>query len=114
MASDFDKLFDDDWRPRDSDPEEGGLRGSRPAGEGSLFGAMPSPTDENSTSENENRAPRALNEKEVKVMGVYMHQEQGSLPNHFVLMRDNRGRRVPIFVGQFEALAISLARSDSR
>lgn len=30
------------------------------------------------------------------------------MANHFVLLRDNRGRRVPIFVGQFEAWAISL------
>ena len=44
----------------------------------------------------------------VKVMGVYAHQDQGTVSNHFVLLRDNRGRRVPIFVGQFEAWAISL------
>ena len=44
----------------------------------------------------------------VKVMGVYAHQDQGTVANHFVLLRDNRGRRVPIFVGQFEAWAISL------
>lgn len=61
------------------------------------------------SSEDENRTPRSLNEKEVKVMGVYAHQDQGTIANHFVLLRDNRGRRVPIFVGQFEAWAISLA-----
>ena len=44
----------------------------------------------------------------VKVMGVYAHQDQGTVANHFVLLRDGRGRRVPIFVGQFEAWAISL------
>ena len=44
----------------------------------------------------------------VKVMGVYAHQEQGTVANHFVLFRDESGRRVPIFVGQFEAWAISL------
>ncbi len=44
----------------------------------------------------------------VKVMGVYAHQDQGAVANHFVLFRDNRRRRVPIFVGQFEAWAISL------
>ena len=90
----FDKLFDDDWRPQDSDPD-----GPSPLrGENGEF-----------TSEQENRAPRALNEKEVKVQGVFAHQDQGTIANHFVLLRDNRGRRVPIFVGQFEAWAISLA-----
>ena len=95
MAGDFDKLFDDDWRPQDTDREDAPpLRGR--GGEGL-------------TSENENRVPHPLNEKEVKVMGVYMHQDQGAIANHFVLLRDNKGRRVPIFVGQFEAWAISLA-----
>ena len=46
---------------------------------------------------------------ELKVMGVYAHQDQGTIANHFVLLRDNRGRRVPIFVGQFEAWGISVA-----
>ena len=101
MPSDFDRLFDDDWRPQEADPDGlASLRGfssedSGPAGE--------------STSEVENQKPRSLNEKEVKIMGVYAHQEQGTINNHFVLLRDNRGRRVPIFVGQFEAWAISLA-----
>jgi len=97
VPGDFDKLFDDDWRPQDTDPD--GLSSLRRQTEGSG----------ESTSENENRAPRSLNEKEVKVMGVYAHQDQGTIANHFVLLRDNRGRRVPIFVGQFEAWAISLA-----
>jgi hypothetical protein len=42
-------------------------------------------------------------------MGVYMHQEPGLPAQHFVLLRDNKGRRVPIWVGQFEAWAISYA-----
>lgn len=101
MPGDFDRLFDDDWRPQEADPDGlSSLRGpgneeSGPAGE--------------FTSEAENQKPRSLNEKEVKVMGVYAHQDQGTIANHFVLLRDNRGRRVPIFVGQFEAWAISLA-----
>ena len=107
MAGDFDKLFDDDWRPQETDPDGlASLRGpSREEfplhEENSLAGEF--------TSERENNKPRSLNEKEVKVMGVYAHQDQGMAPNHFVLLRDNRGRRVPIFVGQFEAWAISLA-----
>jgi bifunctional DNase/RNase len=40
---------------------------------------------------------------------VYAVQEQGTPPQHFVLLRDNRGRRITIYVGQFEALAIHLA-----
>ena len=101
MPGDFDKLFDDDWRPQDSDPDGlSSLRGSN--------GEENAPTGE-FTSELENRKPRSLQEKEVKVMGVYAHQDQGTIANHFVLLRDNRGRRVPIFVGQFEAFAISVA-----
>ena len=98
MPGDFDKLFDDDWRPQELDPD----------GLSSLRDSLSGENGE-ATSENENRAPRSLNEKEVKIMGVYAHQDQGTIANHFVLLRDNRGRRVPIFVGQFEAWAISLA-----
>ena len=111
MAGDFDKLFDDDWRPQDTDPDGlASLRGSGredfPSRE-ELRGDAVEPGE--LTSETENTKPRSLNEKEVKVMGVYAHQDQGTVANHFVLLRDNRGRRVPIFVGQFEAWAISLA-----
>ncbi len=125
MASDFDKLFGDDWRPQDFEPDSGpaSLRGreSDPEGsdprEGGALGPFsPLGSDEGRrreeegyTSESENRAPRSLNEKEVKVMGVYMHQEAKLPAQHFVLLRDNKGRRVPIWVGQFEAWAISFA-----
>ena len=126
MASDFDKLFGDDWPPHDAEGESGpaSLRGRSGDGpespgprEGGSFGPlMPFMGGEDGesrsgeyTSENENRAPRSLNEKEVKVMGVYMHQEQKMTPQHFVLLRDNKGRRAPIWVGQFEAWAISFA-----
>ncbi len=101
VPGDFDKLFDDEWRPQDTDPDGlASLRGSS-RDEADVPGEY--------TSERENAKPRSLNEKEVKVMGVYAHQENGTVANHFVLLRDNRGRRVPIFVGQFEAWAISLA-----
>ncbi len=100
MPGDFDKLFDDDWRPPEADTDGlSSLRG--PDGPGGEEGG--------STSERENQKPRSLNEKEVKVIGVYVHQDQGTVGNHFVMLRDNRGRRVPIFVGQFEAFAISMA-----
>ena len=115
MASDFDKLFGDDWRPQDSEAESGpaSLRGRR-SEDGELFGPLVPYTGDSAfpegfTSENENRSPRVLNEKEVKVMGVYSHQEPGTPPQHFVLLRDNRGRKIYIWVGQFEAWAIASA-----
>lgn len=128
MAGDFDKLFGDDWRPQDfeseggsaslrgrgneggdGDPREGGAFGSLTplSGDEGLFGGGELPNDY--TTETENRSPRSLNEKEVKIVGVYMHQDQKMPPQHFVLLRDNKGRRAPIWVGQFEAWAISFA-----
>lgn len=122
MASDFDKLFGDDWPPQDFDGEGGpaSLRGRGSEGgdsgnprEGGSFGPFMSFSENGEpngyTTENENRAPRSLNEKEVKVMGVFMHEQQKMPPQHFVLLRDNKGRRAPIWVGQFEAWAISYA-----
>lgn len=56
------------------------------------------------------REDGSLEEKEVKVMGVYEHVEQGSgQPTAFVLLRDARSRSVLIVIGKFEAMAISLA-----
>jgi bifunctional DNase/RNase len=110
VAGDFDKLFGDDWQPHDADSVRG--RGDDAGGPGSLDPFTPFPADQDFTSEIENRTPRTLNEKEVKVMNVYAHQEQGSPPQHFVLLRDNKGRRISIYVGQFEALAIHLADGD--
>ena len=66
-----------------------------------------------STSEKENLHPRSLNEKEVKVMGIWGLKDaanpEGTPKQTFVLLRDNRGRRVPIFIGPFETYSISLA-----
>ena len=52
-----------------------------------------------------------LGEKEVKVAGVYeQHDQTGGQPSAFVvLLRDSAGRSVPIWIGRFEAMAISLA-----
>lgn len=52
-----------------------------------------------------------LDEKEVKVLGVYEHKEAGANQNtnFFVLLRDAAGRSVLIWIGKFEAMAISLA-----
>lgn len=124
MASDFDKLFGDDWRPQDFEADGGSSlsdRGSDAEGIGSREGGSSSPMPPHAegeslfegqpppdfTTESENRTPRSLNEKEVKVMGVYMHQDQKMPAQHFVLLKDHRGRRVPIWVGQFEAWAIA-------
>ena len=85
MAEDF--KFEDEDRPEDHlfrDPLE---RGDEPLDEASL------------------------EEKEVKVMGVYEHKEQANnQPTaFFVLLRDSTGRSVLIWIGKFEAMAISLA-----
>ena len=49
-------------------------------------------------------------EKEVHVVGVYEHAEQGNgVPTTFVLLRDTHERSVLIVIGKFEAMAISLA-----
>jgi len=61
--------------------------------------------EEITPEELEARRSRELNEKEVKVMGVYEHPSSGP----FVLLRDSRGRNLPIWIGQPEALSISLA-----
>ncbi len=52
-----------------------------------------------------------LDEKEVKVAGVFEQRDQTGLqPSAFVvLLRDAQGRAVPIWIGRFEAMAISLA-----
>jgi len=72
--------------------------------------------DDGLTSEIENRCPRQIEEKEVQVVGVYEHQEQGLgqgfSPPAFVLLRDKQGRQVLIFIGRPEAFAISLALED--
>lgn len=52
----------------------------------------------------EARRSRDLNEKEVKVVGVYEHPR-----GPFVLLRDSRGRAMPIWIGNAEALSISIA-----
>ncbi len=48
----------------------------------------------------------------VEVAGIYAHEDAGVVSNHFVLFRDEAKRRIPIFIGQFEAWAISLGLED--
>lgn len=105
MADDFRDLFKD-WKPG-----EGNLPGENASPRPDRGGESGNPYD--STSETENRAPRALNEKEVKVMGIWGYQDPSTpdaAPKQtFVLLRDNRGRRVPIFIGPFETMSITMA-----
>jgi bifunctional DNase/RNase len=65
------------------------------------------------SAETENRVRRTLNEKEVKVMGIWgatdPENPNGPYKQTFVLLRDNRGRKAPIFIGPFETLAIQMA-----
>ncbi len=56
------------------------------------------------SEELEARRSRELNEKEVRVVGVYEHPKGA-----FVLLRDSRSRAMPIWIGHAEALSISLA-----
>ena len=64
--------------------------------------------------EPENRKPHALHEKEVKVIGVFEPTsdeptESTTPPPTFVLLQDRRQRKVPIWIGRTEAMAISMA-----
>lgn len=110
MADDFRDLFKN-WQPGGS----GGEDSLRPIQGESETPRNPDPNGNpyETTSETENRAPRALNEKEVKVMGIWGSQDpenpNGPPKQTFVLLRDNRGRRAPIFIGTFETVAITMA-----
>ncbi|NUL81496.1 MAG: bifunctional nuclease family protein [Armatimonadetes bacterium] len=50
-------------------------------------------------------------EVEVKVVGVFEHAEPAGAPHTFVVLRDHKGRQVPISIGRTEAYAISLGLS---
>ncbi len=50
-----------------------------------------------------------LQEREVKVMGVYEHPHGGA----FVLLRDGRGRNLPIWIGQEQMMSIALGIEGS-
>lgn len=57
------------------------------------------------SEEGEARRRRQLDEKEVKVVGVY----QAPNGNAFVLLRDSRARNLPIFIEETQAISISQA-----
>jgi bifunctional DNase/RNase len=82
VSEDFRDLFGD-WRPSDDDQPED----------------APS-------------AERKLNEKEVKVVGVFEHADadpDAGTPETFVLLQDRRDRKVPIWIGRYEAFSINTA-----
>jgi uncharacterized protein len=96
VEGDFKNLFGEDWRPNEFSEELRKERGEQ--GESLEF-----------TTETENRTPRTLAEKEVKVLNVYRHHQDGAPDQHLVSLRDNRGRKVHIYVAQAEAYSIKYA-----
>lgn len=71
--------------------------------DGSLFGQP-------EEGENPARDREDIEEREVKVIGVYEHRgEENPQPQAFVLVRDAAERSVLIFIGKFEAMSIWLA-----
>ncbi len=64
---------------------------------------------QNRAGETENLTPRKLYEKEVKLTAVYEQQHVSGQCAYFVELRDNRDRRMKIYVGQAEASSISMA-----
>ena len=70
------------------------------------------PGDGDSGPENENASPRALDEKQVEVLGLWRPapaEEGERLTEAVLLLRDRRGRRLPIEIGAFETMAIHYA-----
>ena len=64
--------------------------------------------------ENENARPRPLHEKQVEVLGLWRATpseggDDSRLTDSVLLLRDNRGRRLPIEIGAFETMAIHYA-----
>lgn len=94
MGNDFMDLFGD-WRPDDE---------GRPA-------------SESGSGASEYHVERELNEREVRVVNVF--EITGETPSSgvsqssiFVLLRDNRGRQMKIFVARDVAYSISMALSN--
>ena len=75
-----------------------------------LGGWRPDEGDEG--PENENLQPRPLREKKVEVLGLWRAAPGGDdtrLTESVLLLRDSRGRRLPIEIGAFETMAIHYA-----
>jgi len=96
VGNDFKDLFGD-WRPEDE--------GKNGPGE--------------SRFESEKRPNRALHEKEVRVVNVFEATTESSTgvttsSQIFVLLRDNQGRQIRIFVVRDVAYAIQLALENQK
>ena len=75
-----------------------------------LFGEGKSEKPETEPLPGEESLPNKIEEREVKVVGVYEHPDAvGGQATPFVLLRDNKGRSVLIWIGRFEAASISMA-----
>jgi len=72
-----------------------------------LFGDW-EPSDDDGGDEEET-GERKLDEKEVAVVGVFEHATEGRSVETFVLLQDREERKVPIWIGRYEAIAISTA-----
>ena len=107
MADDFRDLFKN-WQPGDDLRRSSGGEDREPGEPERSWDPNANPYE--TSAETENRSRRSLNEKEVKVMGIWGTQNpddpNGPPKETFVLLRDNRGRKAPIFIGPFETLAI--------
>lgn len=97
--------FEDQDKPEDETPPE------RPGDEMPEGGIPPEDLpDLGEPWSRDEPSDKPLDEKEVKVVGVYEHQDAATAqPAAFVLLRDNQGRSVLIWIGRPEAFAISVA-----
>lgn len=98
---------------RDWDEPEGDEFGVEFSGQpyelnlGNLFGDAV-PLEPGREAEDESRRPRALNEKEVRIVGVYEQRAHDNQIAYFVAVQDNRERNLRIYIGQHEAYSISM------
>jgi len=73
--------------------------------------------DEEPSEEDNAGKERLLDEKEVTVVGVFEHGElsaHGVPAQTFVLLQDRQERKVPIWIGRYEAIAIQTALDGER
>ncbi|NMC81939.1 MAG: bifunctional nuclease family protein [Armatimonadetes bacterium] len=70
------------------------------------------PLFDDSPAEDESHAPRDLNEKQVRVVGIYEQRASDNQMVYFVLVRDHRDRELRIYIGQHEAYSIHVAMEN--
>lgn len=96
-------------RPEGPAREDLGDQGAEPPPPPRGFGSQnPKPGEgpaENGRPADGERPPeRSITEREVKVVNVFQYEDKQE--HHFVLLQDSRDRKLPIWIGQPEALAI--------